>query len=172
MMTVPNFCAIPGKDGVFEKWWTTMQAWLLLRGYWLLEIQMENNVWFGIPHEALCIFMGFTNSTKGKKNKDRYLHAVIGKIGGGEDGGKLEVIFDPLQKGSGLETVHSVIFLVPVDPNNMRLVKSDPGFELVPNPEYDKAPYEYDPANQQFFPRDLKGSEANQDQGTKSEINP
>lgn len=115
---VPNFLAIDGEVDGWELWWFNLQEWLMRRGYFFLEVRLTKHTpWFPLPFDALCMFVGHTNATKGKPEKERHRHAVIGRVGKNEE---FEVLHDPLPEGSGLEQVESLCFLVPLDPSIMK----------------------------------------------------
>jgi hypothetical protein len=108
--TVPHWLGMEKateKAGEWEVWWLEMQSWLKQRGFFFLVMALPANVpWYEIPYEAPCVFMGKTS-----KGID---HAVIGEVG--KDGSNWKILHDPLPGSTGIVSLESLGFLVPMEP--------------------------------------------------------
>lgn len=108
---VPDFCGEEGWDeimaeaGGFQRWWLVLQGWLGERGYWFLEMRLdEATVWQPLPVEVYAILVGFTPND--------VPHMIIGKCFGSQ----FKPVHDPHPSKPGITKVRGLGLIIPVDP--------------------------------------------------------
>ena len=105
--TADDFENLEVVNGVeYPKWWLRLQGWLSERNLCFIEIALPAGVAFNaLPFPALVMLAG--NTASGTR------HVVVGSAGAPPN--QFEWLHDPLENGTGLESVESVIVLAPLD---------------------------------------------------------